>query len=179
MTYHDFASQLASTAPSRTALVATGLDDASAEEQINQYHIYPRANQLEIEFPACDEVIDLISNYDISNLEIGMVDFLPLPVNYGDYLHFAKVELDLMLLSINGEVLVVDWQQFDHVMWRCAVNGKQFLEAMIIISQFQTLTMLDDDIYNDETLTLSVAASAANAAGSTDYLSFYQMLLGV
>lgn len=108
-----------------------------------------------------------------------MVRFLDVPVSHGNFLHFAKVESDLMLLSLKGEVLVVDWQQFDHVIWQCAINSEQFFEALIIISQFLTLNVLSDDIYNDETLALSVAETAAIVAGGEIYLSFYQMLLGV
>ena len=47
-----------------------------------------------------------------------------------------------MLLAVTGEVLVVDWQQFDHVIWHCAANGEQFFEAKIITSQLLTLDLL-------------------------------------
>ena len=179
MTYREFVSQLASTAPSHSDLSAVGLRDDLALKIINQHHIQPRESQVEIQFPVHDGVIDLIRNYDVSKLEIGMVSFLDIPVNHGNYLHFAQVESDPMLLSLKGDVLVVDWQQFDHVIWQCAANSGKFFKAMIITSQFLTLNLLDDAIYNDETLATSVAASAAHAAGGTDYLSFYQMLLGV
>ena len=179
MNHHEFASQIAQTAPSHPDLVALGIEDASASKMIAQYYVRPRASQLEIAFLTHDVVVDFIKTYDVADLEIGMVDFLPNPLHHGDYLHFAKVELDPMFLSITGEVLVVDWQQPDHVMWHCAVDGAHLFDAMVITSQFLTLTMLNDDIYNDEALALSVAASAAIAAGGEKYVSFYQMMLGV
>ncbi|MDO7852095.1 hypothetical protein [Hymenobacter convexus] len=179
MTCHEFAHQIATTAPGYSDLLALGLKDASAARMIAEYQVHPRAAELQVQFPINDEINYLINTYDVSNLKIGMVEFMDVPVNHGNFLHFAIVELDLMLLSITGEVLVVDWQQFDHIMWRCAVDGEHFFEAMVIISQFLTLTMLDDANYNNEKLALSVADSAAKAAGSAAYLSFYQMLLGV
>ena len=179
MNHHDFASQIAKTAPSHSDLVALGLNDDSAAEMIAQYHVCPRSSPLEITFLGNDVVIEFIKTYEVANLEIGMVDFLTTPLYYGDNLQFAKVELDPMVLSISGEILVTDWQQPDHIMWRCAIDGAHLFDALVIASQFLTLTMLNDDIENDETLALSVANSAAITAGGEKYVSFYQMMLGV
>ncbi|GAB3732318.1 hypothetical protein GCM10027594_14220 [Hymenobacter agri] len=179
MNHHEFAHQIAQTAPNHSDLIALGIKDASAAEMIAQYHVQPRGSQLELSFLGHDVVIEFIKIYDVSDLEIGMVDFLATPLYYGDYVQFAKVELDPMFISIGGEVVVNDWQRPDHVMWHCAMDGEHLFDALVITSQFLVLTMLNDDIYNDETLALSVAATAATAAGGEKYVSFYQMLLGV
>ena len=108
-----------------------------------------------------------------------MVSFLEAPADYGNYLQIAKVELDPLVVYRNGEIKVVDWQQLDHCMWRCAKDGELFLEALLMANRFLTLTMLNADIYNDENYALETASIIADVAGGSEYLSFYQMLFGV
>jgi len=182
MNASKFASQLAGTAPSITGLVKLGLTIEGAQQIANHSIATPRVAPLAISFSTGsnpDALLELISLYDVSGLEIGMISFVDKPADYGDYLQIAKVELDSLVIYQNGEIRVVDWQQLDHCMWRCARNSELFLEALLMTNRFLTLTILNADIDSDEDYALETASVIANVAGGSEYLSFYQMLFGV
>ncbi|RZK23671.1 MAG: hypothetical protein EOO56_04300 [Hymenobacter sp.] len=178
----NFASQLAETALNTTALVKLGLTLEDAKNLIGCSIIATRITPLTIRFSTentPDALLELISLYDVSRLEIGVIAFLEAPADYGDYLQIAKVELDPLVIYRNREIRVIDWQRLDHCMWKCARNSDLFLQALLMVNRFLTLTMLNADIYDDEVYALETASVVANVAGGSEYLSFYQMLFGV
>ncbi|RZK23128.1 MAG: hypothetical protein EOO56_06165 [Hymenobacter sp.] len=178
----DFVLQLAETAPKITDLIKLGLSPADAQSLIDCSVIVPRITALPIGFTSTDALntlVELVSLYDVSKLEIGVISFLEAPADYGSYLQVAKVELDPLVIYRNGEIRVVDWQSLAHYMWKCARNSALFLEALIMTNRFLTMTMLQADIYEDEEYALETASVIARVAGGNEYLSFYQMLFGV
>jgi hypothetical protein len=91
----------------------------------------------------------------------------------------AVVELDLLLLTEAGEVVVVDGECPDHVMWRCAADGGRFLQALSLANRFLTSRVVDHDLLEDDPYALGVGRSVGTAAGGSEYEAFYQMLFGV
>jgi hypothetical protein len=174
-----FVHELAETAPTVADLLALGLNADEAASWAAAYHLAPRACPLTLEYQPQDEALMLVLTYDVGSLEVGMVSFLDCPKPLGASVQFAVVEMDLMVLTEAGEVVVVDWECPTHVMWQCAADGAHLLQALLLASRFLTLTMLDKAISNDDQFALGVARSVGEAAGGPEYESFYQMLFGV
>ncbi len=174
-----FVHELAETAPSVADLLALELSADAAARWVAAYHVVPRACPLILEFPIQDEALALVRAYEVGGLEIGMVTFMDCPKSLGNGVQFAVVEMDLMVLTEAGEVVVVDWESPTHLMWRCAADGAHFLQALSLASRFFTLCLLDPGISNEDQYATGVARSVGAAAGGTEYESFYQMLFGV
>jgi len=178
MDAQKFADALVETAPSIAQLESLGMNKESIAKELDSYNLKLRIAHTELLFSNNNELLDLIERYDTSKIEIGMVAFLSHPISYGSYIHFATIDTDAIIMTIEGEVKVVDGQQHDHDMWVCAIDGGSFLDALILCSRYFALTMTDEHIYNDEAYGLALAKSIANTAGGSHYEDFYEMLFG-
>jgi hypothetical protein len=176
MNAQKFADELAETAPSIAQLELLGIERVANE--LDSYNIKLRAAPIELSFPHNNELLDLIKQYDVAKLEVGMVAFLAHPISYSSYIHFATIDTDAIIMTIAGEIKVVDGQQHNHDLWFCAINGGSFLDALVLCNRYFVLTMTDEGIYNDEAYGLALAKSIANTAGGSRYEDFYEMLFG-
>lgn len=84
-----------------------------------------------------DELSSLINNYEMDGVEIGMISFLGEYKVTDRYLLFAKLELDLIGVDRNSrEIVLLDHDNIEYVMIKCAKNSMAFLELLSIYSKY-------------------------------------------
>lgn len=124
-------------------------------------------------------VIELVENYDCSNLEIGMITFDQKVEETDRYVFFGKFEIDdLAIDKITGAVVMVE-NDLDHVIYECSKNDSDFLEAILNVAIFLRRRTVEEGLYEDEQLNIKMAEEFGDIAGGTAYYDFYKMMLGV
>lgn len=126
-----------------------------------------------------DEILNLISNYDVSKLEIAMITFFSKIKQTSDYYIIGEVESDsLVMKKKTYELLVLDEFDGSNVLWYCAKNGSKFLDALLYCVSFFNKRLLNDSLWEDQDLILLTVNECANIAGGKKYEDFFKMLLG-
>ncbi len=177
-----FVRQLVATAPKKERLVALGLSEAEAADFARSYVCMqkPQAGRTSAVANSHEPLLKLISEWDLHNVEIGIVEFLDIPrtTTSGD-LQVGKVEADALVISqATDEVVVVDHEARDRVLWKASKTGGQLLDALIVVAQFLTRCLLQEVRESDSHAVKEVADMCAAYAGGDEYRPFYAMLLG-
>lgn len=159
--------------PSR--LEKLGLSQVDVQSLISNYTIKPKKTLVNYDSP----ILDLVSNYMVSRLEIGMINFDEEISETEDFIFFGKVEQDDLAISKNLGGLVMLESGSDHVLYDCASNGGRFLDALIIVADFLERRVVDDKLFADIDLNIKVGEECGDIAGGDVYADFYKMLFGV
>jgi hypothetical protein len=126
-----------------------------------------------------NEIVNLISNYDMSAIEIGMISFDKEITENEGYIFFGKLELDLLAISkTNNEIVIIDYSDKDTIMQYCAAKSSKFLDALIVAWEAMTQFLLDEEKAEDEEYREAVIANCTELAGGEHYFDFYNYLLG-
>jgi hypothetical protein len=134
--------------------------------------------------PAENPLLDLLSRYDCSHIEIGMNQLIAHPLEYAMAWIVGKNEADSIILDKDtGEVRVTEhnpdgYTPEDFVLSRCAKTGDMFLDAMVLVADYLQRLAAEDPDRSDEPVWHRYAHDCARAAGGPDYLSHYIGLLG-
>jgi hypothetical protein len=84
-----------------------------------------------------DPLLDLVTRYDASRVQIGYVRLSDGVTPIESYLRVGEVEADPLVIDpATGEVLVLDHAAPWYVMLRAARSGAQFLDALLAVAQF-------------------------------------------
>lgn len=173
-----FVKELAKIAPSTLDLERSGLSSEEAKRIVEGYFCVKRDRPLE-ETSSSDPVLELLRNWDLSKVEIGMVRFPGPPVERSGKIYIGYVEADpLVILLDSGEIVVHEFGIKEHLLWWAAKSGSHLLDALIIAARF--LEKQGDGTIDFQDLKIAgpVALECATAAGGYKYLDFYKMLLG-
>ena len=174
MDAQKFVNELRQLAPPSEKLAEKGVSPEGIERALKSYLCVEKEG-LELQG---DPILDLITRYDLSSVEIGMVRFADEPIQLDGSMYIGEVEVDPILMDISSrEIYVVDRDAHNHIMWRCARNGDSFLDALIIAERYLSRCWYDDTLSNDQVAACEVAGDCARAAGGTKYLGFYKMLV--
>jgi hypothetical protein len=171
-----FVEKLWNCAPPIDSLIHVGLGAMAAEE----FQLRNRADlrQRSAE-PHNNPLIDLVSRYDVSRLEIGIVRFYDGVQRLDGSWQVGKAEADPLVISkFSGEVEVRDLTDETAMLWRCAVNGAFFLEAMLHAGCFLSRASYDLALSDDQSARCAQAIACARVAGGEPYRAFYNVLLG-
>lgn len=178
MTPENFVALLNGLAPSIEKLESIGFTSEEAKEFVKTYGCIKR-DKIE-SLTLTDEVLsDLISIWDLSQITIGMIEFLELPKQYGSDVQLGLVETDPIVLSCESNKIVVIEAGSDNILWLAAKDGALFLDALVHTADFLTKRMLEEIDYDDLDSAESAALECAEKAGGNEYTDFYKMLLGV
>lgn len=177
MNADDFVKRLGECIPPQEKLNALGLPKSRIREKINSRRATPRAG-----IPATrnqNPILELIQNYDLSTVDIGMVTFLNRVIRKEGKLIIGEFEQDpLMLNESTGEVYISDHIKPSHIMCKCALDGAHFLDALIIAARHLSECGVNYPLAWDQTLKHSVAQECASKAGGKEYLKFCEVLIG-
>jgi len=84
-----------------------------------------------------DELSSLINNYEIDDVEIGMFSFFGGYRVLEEYLLFGKIEMDPLGMDRNSrEIVLLDHDNPNYIMLKCAKSSTAFLELLNIYSKF-------------------------------------------
>ena len=173
-----FVKQLAEAAPSSSDLERCGFTGEQADEFIRSFRCVKRDRPLPK--PAGqDSLLELLREWDLSKVEIGMVRFPDPPAERSEKICVGCVEADpLVILSDDGEIVVHELGTKDHLLWRVSRNGSTLLNALAIAASFLGKRAVGTIDFGDYESARSAASQCASAAGGDKYLDFYRMLIG-
>jgi hypothetical protein len=155
-----------------------GLDEASIQKNRRRYSTLKRSIPGAFHSELNDVIIKLIEQYDVKNVEIGMINFGAEIFHSSTFIVFGTFELDRLAISVITKEIVMLAEASDDVGMYCAMNGEKFLESIIFIGKFLEKRGIDANLYDDEAANLLIAEQCATLAGGDKYLDFYKMMLG-
>ena len=127
-----------------------------------------------------NELVDLVSNYDVSKLEIGMISFNSKIEENSTCYFFGRYEVDILAINkASKEIVMLDNGDIDFVMRFCAVDANHFLDAMFVALKAITLFLLDNSKAKDGNYRSNIAAECTKLAGGDKYFSFFNDLVGL
>jgi hypothetical protein len=174
MDAQKFANELRQLAPPAEKLAENGISQEEIERTLKSYLCIEKKGLDRQDNP----VLDLITRYDLSSVEIGMVRFTDTLIVQGGSMCIGEFEVDPILMDItSGEIYIVDWAARNHIMWWCAKNGDSFLDALILAERHLSRCGYDYTFADDQTAACEVASNCAEAAGGRKYLDFYKVLV--
>jgi hypothetical protein len=125
-----------------------------------------------------DPVLDLVSRFDVSRLEIGMARFCDRVIAGIENWQFGWDEADpLVVHRDTGEIRLYEFHARQHMISRCGQDGARYLDAMLIAACFLAdpaqMKMAPGDPRR-----LQKVDECAAAAGGDAYRPYYEILLG-
>lgn len=179
MDLDDFVEILSNAAPSMLELEKSGLSREEAAEFSKLYRCVKREQPL----PAIngpDQLLELLRQWDLSKVEIGMIRFPEPPFVRLGTIYVGKVEADHLVMSSNtGEVAVHEFGTKEHLLWPVASSGTALLNALAIAVRCIAKRTVETSGIEDNNNARSAAIECATVAGGVRYLDFFEMLLGV
>ena len=172
-----FVKRLAEAAPSPSDLERCGLAGEQADEFVKSFHCVRRDRPL-TEPSGSDLVLELLRNWDLSKVEIGMVRFPRAHVEPSGRIVIGCVEADPLVILSNDEIVVHELGTNEHPLWHVAKNSSTLLEALVIAARFLGERAVGKIQFDDYGAARSVASQCASAAGGNRFSDFYRMLLG-
>jgi hypothetical protein len=171
----DFVRTLLDTCPTMESLLRKGLSEKGAMEERGSYMCVLRPNVA----PLVDPLLDLLSRYDCSKVEIGMIRFMSAPTDVGELWQIGKDEADPIVLDkVTGEVTLRSLSHPDHTISKCASTSSRFLDAVALCARSLTHLSEHDPRGEDQEACHRFAHECGNAAGSAAYTRYYMTLLG-
>lgn len=178
MTDNIFVEKLASLAPSPGDYRKYKVSEQYIEGALQRYRCFPK-HKREQRFITSDTILNLLQDYDCSKVEIAIISFSERVTEAADYYRIGNAELDFLVISkITMQVEVRDHDSPDHVMWPCASNSDNFLEALLLCVDFFTSKIKEPTLDDNEEYILERVERCTEKAGGKKYVNFYKMLLG-
>jgi hypothetical protein len=176
MTPEYFVLKLKELSPTKEILAANGFGDEEIAQIMKSYICVPRAG--DVNAPS-DALLRLLSAYDCSNLEVGLIRFKEEFVEEAAYYIVGEVEADILVISkTTKEVCVLDHTVPEHVVSFCASTSDAFLGALLSFASFLFQRLKDETLFDNTAFTKHWVHLCAEKAGGEKYLDFYKMLLG-
>jgi hypothetical protein len=173
-----FVKELAALAPTSTELERLGFSKDEASRSMESFLCTKREHPLQAAGDS-NELLRLLSNWDLSKIEIGMIRFPNPPAELLGTICVGCVEADpLLLLPDTGEVAVHELGIKGKRLWWVARSGSELMDSMFIAARFLEGRGSGRIDFNDHSAARVVALECASAAGGDKYLDFYTMLLG-
>jgi hypothetical protein len=176
MTAAEFVKRLAECAPSIEDLAREGYPPTIVSEFHDIFFAGPKPRRTE---SMEDPLLELVTNYDVSSLTIGMVKFRPAEFDPQLGWIVGKDEADPIVIDrATGEVQLRELGKEWFVIAPCATDSSHFLDAMAAVACFMSRNMLDSTLDDDNEEKHRLADLCAQLAGAPKYLSFYENALG-
>ncbi|MCD0489936.1 hypothetical protein LPB86_16965 [Pedobacter sp. MC2016-14] len=127
-----------------------------------------------------DELIDLLTRYDLSNISIVSTSFDEIEV-WENYTFFGYMDIfRLAIDNVNRTILSYD-PGLDSIDKLAAENSSKFLDAHCEFFNYAKLSLLsqaDDPDFSDDAM-IAIARKCALKAGGLIYENFYRASLGI
>ncbi len=177
MNSSEFVQQLKSLTPAKEKLLGLGYEEEDFQDLLNSYNL----KKVKEDTVTTDSLLDLIYKYDVSSFDIGMIRFnQPEDVLDTDkYIVFGVADAFTMAIDkITNEVVELDWADTDYVIVRCSKDTDSFLEALLLVEEFDLQKLFNEDLAEDQPAIMAKAKEIAEVAGGDKYLNFYLESLG-
>jgi hypothetical protein len=173
-----FVQELAALAPSASDLEKSGFSKEEGMRLVDSFLCVKRVQPLPV-VSGSDQLLELLREWDLSKVEIGMIRFPEPPTERSGKMCVGCVESDpLVIVPGTGELVVYELGTKEHLLWPVARSGSTLLDAMLIAARFLEQRGTGTIDFNDFKAAGITAAECATAAGGDRYLDFYRMLVG-
>jgi hypothetical protein len=177
MNEDEFVKQLSLTAPVREDFKYFNVSDDYIQNFIKKYKCILRKNSKII--LNSNSILQLLTKYDCSNVEISAISFLHEPIEYVGYYQIGIVDIDILAINkISLGIEVLDHDNTDYVIWECASNSDRFLESLLLCAKCLMENFKKPPEYENSSELLKCVNKCSNIAGGDEYSDFYKMLLG-
>lgn len=129
-----------------------------------------------------NEIANLIQNYDTKYKGWLYLELDGMLTDNEEFIRFGSIEADFLLYEPKSKkVYVADHESFGQVeiLFDVAKDDTSFLDALIILAEFQMKRFLKEIATDDNEARTKYASKAAEAAGGKAYLKFYESALHV
>lgn len=125
-----------------------------------------------------DELVNLVMNYDISDVEFGDIGFTDEVLGDEEYYEVGIFEEKFLVIDRRtGEVRVEDDDDEGTIIFTCAETSEKFLDALWVAVRYFS-TQLNEKLKETDLESCELKAKqCAEVAGSEDYFPFYQDFL--
>ncbi|RCS56961.1 hypothetical protein [Parvibium lacunae] len=165
--------------PSEKALKGLGLSDEDVQEFTSSFNIIPRDGGVSIT-NSMDVVKEFFTQYDPSNLEVGMIRFLSAPKTVEAGQIIGQVEADpLVVDKSSGKVFVADLTSPGNTLWECADSVEKFLLTLVPAANYLGQCLVDHTVRTNKALSKNTLDACVSIAGGNRYESFFRMILGI
>lgn len=125
-----------------------------------------------------DELVNLVMNYDISDVDFGDIGFAEEVLGDEDYYEVGMFEEKYLVIDReSGEVRVEDDDEDGTIVFSCAETSEKFLDALWVAVRYFSLQLNESLKETDIESCELKAKQCADVAGSQDYFPFYQDFL--
>lgn len=176
MRYIEFVRELKKKLPTISKLKELKYTDEEIDEIQDSYDLQTKDVTINI-YPEMGEFGELISKFEISNLQVGMIEFFDKPLKKNDNFIIGKVEVDELVYSINSNLFYVT--DGEKELWKVASCPENFLNALLNMKEYFSKVMIDETLYDNYEITDAYAKKSAELAGGDQFINFYRMLLGI
>lgn len=176
--WKELLNKLESCAPSIDALLGIGMTNEEARSFVSSFVATKRqcviSTSIDLGWYG-----ELVKNYDISDIVIGLVRFFDVPKCQQGRCYIGNVEADWLVIdTTTGHVLVLEAGAEQNVLWVCSEDAIHFFTALVYAACYFSRCAIDEDFYEDNEEREKIINQCIRLAGGTEYKSFYEMLLG-
>lgn len=174
MKANEFVEKLKSIAPSLESTIARGYSEDGAKRILRSYEADYKDNKL-----YQNELLNLVKNYDSSNIEIGFIRFdlenqNDISLETDQFFRVGWVEGYLLVVNKQtGEVQMEDFSSEGFIIANCAENSEKFLDAVFEFAKPHGNFFDEQNQYQRD----SKIILCATLAGGNQYQEFYILLL--
>jgi len=149
------------------------------QEFIDEYTSSYRFEKKEVVTEKDEPILDLVTNFNGQTVKIGMITFDIELYETSRYYIFGRFEMDLLAIDKKTkEVVMLDYEAIDHVIYNCAKNSNLFLDSIFYAAEFMEKLPYDDDLANNQSEICKTVNLCAEKAGGSPYINFYKMMIG-
>lgn len=179
MDFELLCTSLREATPSEEALKGLGLSDEEVQEFTSSFNIIPRNGSVSATH-STDIVKEFFTQYNPSNLEVGMIRFLSAPKTVEGGQIIGQVEADpLVVDKSSGKVFVADLTSPGNTLWECADSAEKFLLTLVPAANYLGQCLVDDSVRTNKALSKNALDECVLIAGGNRYESFFRMLFGI
>jgi hypothetical protein len=125
-----------------------------------------------------DELVNLVMNYDISEVDFGDIGFAEEVLGDEEYYEVGMFEEKFIVIDRKtGEVRIEDDDDEGTIMFSCAQTSEKFIDALWLAVQFFAKELNEGLKETSIDEAEAKAKECAEVAGSQDYFPFYQDFL--
>ena len=173
-----FVQRLYVSAPTPEQLFRVGLSSKDANEISDYFRFRRRGDNVPIDEHVFG-LVDLISKWDGTTVEIGAIRFADHPIDLGAMIQVGFVEDDPLIVDKQtGEIAVIDSSDQSTVVWKVARDSECCLDALDCLSRYFTGCAIQQIDYDNRDIAMATAKNCAALAGGDEYLLFYSSLIG-
>ncbi len=177
MTSSEFVERLKALAPDEKDIFEIEPDKEFVEQYLSSYSL----KRINDDTVSNDPLLDLIYKYDISPLDISMIGFNNKEdvLETDKYIFFGKEEANALVINkITNEVILLNSEDPDYIISKCSKDTDSFLEALLLVEEFNQQMFFDEDLVEDQIAIMAKAKEIAEIAGGEKYLNFHLNSLG-